>query len=500
MPLEPEDTLPTDALVPVEEPIAPGMPDVVPEIASPLLESARSAGHSRLILVPRNCTDAYAYWEIPADANVALQQQGAQKLVLRLYDVTGIDIAHQPPESLQEFDCDAQAQDRHLPIRTDDRDYLAELGYVADDGRWLQVARSETVRVPACPPQSTIAPDAETSVHTQAPVLIDEGMKIGGAALAGDAGIAGSVVAGGVAPTDDTVARTMIAGDRSNLPLNTEESRIILVPLSQMNAYVYWEVPDDAKESLRQQGGQTLALRLYDVTSSINRNQPPLLFEQFDADELAHDQHLSLAASHSFAPDDRAYAVELGYVTSDDRWLKLARSAPVRVASPKDSASLATDSPSNMALAKQAAIAQSGDTTLSSSPGATPISAFASEAPGAEHDLASGSAQLPGQSQVFLVPRNGQNAYVYWNVTQADKDALKHQGGQQLVLRVYDVTGAGTPSAYSVQQFLCNEWDRDQQVPIPVSNLDYVAELGYTTLDGRFLKLARSPQTRISGA
>ena len=132
--------------------------------------------------------------------------------------------------------------------------------------------------------------------------------------------------------------------------------------------------------------------------------------------------------------------------------------------------------------------------------GNTAMSAFAGEGGHEiEHDRTPDN-EPASHSQIFLVPRSDHNAYIHWDVTQADKDALKHQGGQQLVLRVYEVADTTSATAYNVQQFLCHEWDRDQHVPIPVSNLDYVAELGYTTLDGRFLKLARSPQTRVSGS
>lgn len=115
-------------------------------------------------------------------------------------------------------------------------------------------------------------------------------------------------------------------------------------------------------------------------------------------------------------------------------------------------------------------------------------------------DRTSDNSPQTSQSQLMLIPRTAQDLYVHWDANQAEKDALKQQGGQQLVLRVYAVTGSETLSTHNIQQCFCNDWDHDQHVSIPVSNLDYVAELGYTTLDGRFLMLARSPQTRVSGA
>lgn len=385
--VEPEpiaEPMPMDA--PLEAAIVP-----IPEIAAPLLEPTQAVGHSRIALVPQTCTDAYAHWEISAEAKESLQQQGARKLVLRLYDVTGVDLQHQPPISLQEFDCDAESHDRHLPIRTDDRDYLAELGYVAEDGGWLQVARSEPVRVPACDPPSTTGvadadvPPTDTIIGELPTAPVDDAMKIGGAPLAG-----GIVERNGSDDADESSpdgTRMMLAGDRSPLPPNPEEQ-----PSSSWATTV--KLMTAASQAMSHQVGSLL-----------------------------------LASTGATATSSRFDAMGKG---------------------------LLPDRPSN--------------------------------------------SQPDSQSQVFLVPRNAHSAYVHWAVMQADKDALKHQGGQQLVLRVYAVTGTEATSSHSIQQFVCNEWERDQHVPIPASNLDYVAELGYSTLDGRFLRLARSSATRVPGA
>ncbi|PSB30676.1 DUF4912 domain-containing protein [Stenomitos frigidus] len=325
-------------------------------------------------------------------------------------------------------------------------------------------------------------PDPATpDLTTIPPVPFDDAAKIGGAALAGGA---------------------VMAGDRSNVLPSPNDSRIILVPHDRSDAYAYWEVPDEAKELQRQQGGQTLALRLYDVTDGVNLDQRPSGFQQFDVDELVCDHHLPIRAAN------RDYIVELGYVTSHDQWLKLARSAAVRVPSSPGTAvaSELNTSGFNTGTATVTGRESFQADAFSLATGLEPASLGSTTTPlfsgEAAHEMASDrilDTQPTSQSQISLLHRNAHNAYVYWEVTQADKDALKHQGGQQLVLRVYEVTDTESAAAYSVQQFLCNEWDRDQHVPIPVSNLDYVAELGYTTLDGRFLTLARSPHTRVSG-
>ena len=326
-------------------------------------------------------------------------------------------------------------------------------------------------------PRGTIASEPAPLAPVQPPMPLDNAVNIGGAALAGGA---------------------VLAGDRTHFSPLASDSRITLVPRDSHEAHAYWEVSNDAKEAQRQQGGQSLALRLYDVTDGSNVEQQPSGFQQFDVDAQASDRHLPIPTAN------RDYVIELGYVASHDRWLALARSAAVRVPLVKETIGVSDTSPaattSQNVLSTQSTVdtrLEAGGLEAGGLEGTTtPISAGAAQI---GHDRPPNS-QGTSQSQVFLVPRDAQNAYVHWDVAQADKDALKHQGGQQLVLRVYEVTDTDSASTYSVQQFLCHEWDRDQQVPIPVSNLDYVAELGYITLDGRFLRLARSPHTRVPGS
>jgi ABC-type phosphate transport system substrate-binding protein len=105
-------------------------------------------GESRIVLLPRDPQWAYAYWDVPIEHRMQLRQQGGQHLVLRLYDVTDVDLNHQSPHSLQQFECDELARDWYLSIPVSDRDYLVEIGYMTTDGRWLMLTRSLPVRIP----------------------------------------------------------------------------------------------------------------------------------------------------------------------------------------------------------------------------------------------------------------------------------------------------------------------------------------------------------------
>jgi uncharacterized protein len=113
-------------------------------------------GESRIVLLPRDPQWAYTYWDIPNGHKESLRHQGGVRLALRFYDVTDIDVNHQRPHSLQQYECDELAREWYLPVPVSDRDYAVEIGYIAGDGRWLILARSTPVRVPPVYPSDWI--------------------------------------------------------------------------------------------------------------------------------------------------------------------------------------------------------------------------------------------------------------------------------------------------------------------------------------------------------
>ncbi len=110
--------------------------------------------------------------------------------------------------------------------------------------------------------------------------------------------------------------------------------------------------------------------------------------------------------------------------------------------------------------------------------------------------------ELPGgygESRVVLLPRDPQWAYCYWDIPNSHKEELRRQGGQQLALRIYDVTDINIQqqAPHNIQEYLCDELAREWYLPIPVSDRDYVVDIGYRCADGRWLSLARSASVRI---
>jgi hypothetical protein len=104
-----------------------------------------------------------------------------------------------------------------------------------------------------------------------------------------------------------------------------------------------------------------------------------------------------------------------------------------------------------------------------------------------------------GESRIVLMPRDPQWAYAYWDIPFEAKEDMRRQGGQQLALRIYDVTDVNLAfqAAHSIQEYPCDELAREWYLPIPVSDRDYVIDIGYRCIDGRWLILARSAPVRI---
>lgn len=137
-----------------------------------------------------------------------------------------------------------------------------------------------------------------------------------------------SQTSGGVAVAEskpDMAALATVDEGVGELPDGYGESRIVLLPRDPQWAYAYWDIPNEHKQELRNQGGSRLALRFYDVTDIDINTQSPHSLQQFECGEVAREWYLPIPVS------DRDYTIEIGYICNDGRWLVLSRSAPVRI-------------------------------------------------------------------------------------------------------------------------------------------------------------------------
>lgn len=446
---------------------------------------ANRVKQGRIILTPQTCREVYANWEVPEEAIEKALGQGGRSLNVRLYDVTDIvDMDQQPPHSIKSFDCNPGEHSLNIPIAADNRDYIAELGYSTDDGNWLLLARSPQVRVPACAP-------VDGGIRTTAPV-------------AGK----GASAAGGTTSINPL--------DIQNKQATSESGCIILVPRNPDDAYVYWEVPEERKVALKQQGGRELTLRLHDATNVDLDRQTGHAVWQYPCREQDQDKHVPIPLGN------RDYVVELGYVTTDNQWLRLVRSAPVRVGATFSSLERATRAvitpltgmtsttpplPSNLfgqaSRVVSTLTADAPNIVSATIPGgATTVAGTYTSARAfleRNRGFSNGYPELAQDCRIILVPRNSSAAYAYWEVGDSYKKVLHEQGGQQFMLRIHDVTHLdikGEPP-HSTQEYRLAETDQDKQVTIVEGDRAYIAELGYYTDDHQWLQLIHSFPVRV---
>ncbi|MGA9382908.1 MAG: DUF4912 domain-containing protein, partial [Phormidium sp.] len=312
-------------------------------------KSTPTTTESQVFLVVRDLKNAEAYWEI-SEAQQAEWQKTGKQLLLRVYDITGIDLNKQPANSLQEYECNPKSENLKIVIPQSDRDYIAELGYITNDGKWLKIARSASLRIvnpstedcsakfiggttaPAKPPSGFIGNTApvfsdgvsNTAILTTNVIADTSKTTIH---LTGDLAktISAAVVGLGTAAPKVLQSPQNGSTKTGDQPQSKSSSRIILVPYNAQSAYAYWEVTEDHKIALQQQGGKKFMLRVHDATNLDIDYQQPHSTQEYQCEETQQDQHITVPVSN------RDYIAEVGYYTNDGRWLRLIRSFHVRV-------------------------------------------------------------------------------------------------------------------------------------------------------------------------
>ncbi|MBU6228169.1 MAG: DUF4912 domain-containing protein [Cyanobacteria bacterium REEB459] len=130
-----------------------------------------------------------------------------------------------------------------------------------------------------------------------------------------------------VLPGDTSASPTGVgASPAPDQPLSSPPSRLSWLQLSidqkhPDRFYARWHLEDSDRDRARQQGGQTLAVRLYDVTGQ--GTDTPLtdpVQEQRCQDDLAEDWYLPIPQW------DRIYLAAVGYLGDDNAWYAIAQS------------------------------------------------------------------------------------------------------------------------------------------------------------------------------
>ena len=88
---------------------------------------------------------------------------------------------------------------------------------------------------------------------------------------------------------------------------------------------------------------------------------------------------------------------------------------------------------------------------------------------------------VDAKTNLVFLPRDPEWAYVFWHISEADREKAKSLGANKLCLRLYDVTGAkdGNFNQGTLREIAVDSYSTEWYLPIPVPDRDYKVELGY---------------------
>lgn len=159
----PDATAPTA----LRHPAAPSAASApLPHARTPLPEEQFSIptgyGDDRIVLLVKDPWWVYAYWEIQpgtersARSQLLPQEAGGLQSVLRVYDVTGVDYPSQPAHRYFDIGLSGLAMNWYLHTNAPGRQFIVEIGLLANSGRFLMLARSNRVAAPRFGPADEI--------------------------------------------------------------------------------------------------------------------------------------------------------------------------------------------------------------------------------------------------------------------------------------------------------------------------------------------------------
>ncbi len=124
--------------------------DVLPELPE-------SYGDEKLVVLVRDPFWIHAYWDITPKSIDRMHAQGGQRMALRVYDVTDLVFDGQNAHTWFEIPAAEYVRNWNIQLPSDGRNYVVELGWVTQEGRFIQALRSNTVDVPIGRPSPVIA-------------------------------------------------------------------------------------------------------------------------------------------------------------------------------------------------------------------------------------------------------------------------------------------------------------------------------------------------------
>ncbi|OGS20699.1 MAG: hypothetical protein A2252_04835 [Elusimicrobia bacterium RIFOXYA2_FULL_39_19] len=110
----------------------------------------KNYGDTKVVLLPRDPFWAYSYWEINESVKSNLIKEYGQNIlyVLRVYDVTDINFNGSNAHKFFDITVTELNENWYLNVPEVNRDWCVDLGIKLADGRFILIARSNTISMP----------------------------------------------------------------------------------------------------------------------------------------------------------------------------------------------------------------------------------------------------------------------------------------------------------------------------------------------------------------
>ena len=85
------------------------------------------------------------------------------------------------------------------------------------------------------------------------------------------------------------------------------------------------------------------------------------------------------------------------------------------------------------------------------------------------------------RTNLVFLPRDPEWAYVFWQISDSDREKAQSLGASKLCLRLFDVTGLDNDdiNQSTMREIAVDSYSTEWYLPVPVADRDYKVELGY---------------------
>ena len=85
------------------------------------------------------------------------------------------------------------------------------------------------------------------------------------------------------------------------------------------------------------------------------------------------------------------------------------------------------------------------------------------------------------KTNVVFLPRDPDWAYVFWQISDVDREKAQSLGASKLCLRLYDASGSDGSNFNqgTLREIAVDSYSTEWYLPIPLADRDYKVELGY---------------------